>query len=262
MKRLLVMTVTTVLLASGAGAATLSEKVDKTFDVKPGATVVLSNVNGGIRISSWDQPRVRVVAEKEVEGDRDDVKAAMKELRVDIQSRDGGLVITTHYPKESSGATSIFSWLMGDDIDAQVTYELMVPRAMSVDVTNTNGSIRLAEVTGKLELDTTNGKIEVTRCAGSIDASTTNGSINAELVKIAKGQPLRFETTNGRISVAVPTDFAGDIDAGTTNGSIDTEFPVTTTKVGSNSLRGSVNGGGTSLRLRTTNGSINIKKAS
>ncbi|MEA2491096.1 MAG: hypothetical protein QOH21_2888 [Acidobacteriota bacterium] len=261
MKKLLVTTIA-LLLASAASAATLNEKIDKTFDVKPGATVVLSNVNGAIKISSWDQPRVRVLAEKEVEGDRDDIKAAMKELRVEMQPKDGGLVITTHYPKESQGTSSIFSWLMGDDIDAEVTYELMIPRSMSVDVTNTNGSIRLAEVSGKLELDTTNGKIEVTRCAGSIDASTTNGSIHAELVKIAKGQPLRFETTNGRISVAVPSDFAGDIDAGTTNGSIDTDFPVTTTKAGGNSLRGSVNGGGTPLRLRTTNGSIDIKKAS
>jgi DUF4097 and DUF4098 domain-containing protein YvlB len=262
MKKLLLTTAMTMLLATGAGATTLNEKIDKTFDVKPGATVELSNVNGSIKITSWDQPRVRVIAEKEIEGDRDDVKAAMKELRVDIQPKNGGLVITTHYPKEEHGASSIFSWLMGDDIDAQVTYELMVPRSMSVDVTNTNGSIRLAEITGKLALDTTNGKIEVSRCAGTIDASTTNGSINAELVKIAKGQPLRFETTNGRISVAVPTDFAGDIDAGTTNGSIDSDFPVTTTKAGGNSLRGAVNGGGTPLRLRTTNGSINIRKSS
>jgi hypothetical protein len=261
MKRLLVTTIA-LLLASGASAATLNEKIDQTFDVKPGATVVLSNVNGSVRITSWDQPRVRVMADKQVEGDRDDVKGAMKELRVDMQARNGGLVITTKYPKESDGASGIFSWLMGDNIEAQVTYELMVPRSMSVDVTNTNGSIRLVEVTGKLELDTTNGKIEVSRCAGSIDASTVNGSIHADLVKIAKGQPLRFETTNGRISVAVPADFAGDIDAGTTNGSIDSDFPVTTTKTSSNSLRGAVNGGGTPLRLRTTNGSIDIRKAS
>lgn len=259
MKKLLVVTLA-LFLASAAGAATLNETVDRTFDVRPGAEVALTNVNGGIRISTWDQPRVRVVAEKEVEGDRNDVKQALKELRVEIVPKDGGLVIMTHFPKESNGVGGFFSWLTGDDTDAQVSYELTVPRTMNLDIRNTNGSIRLSDVTGQLELDTTNGKIEVARCAGSIEASTTNGSITADLVKFTRGQPLRFETTNGRITVNMPADFAGDIDASTTNGSIDTDFPVTTTKFSENRLRGSVNGGGTPLRLRTTNGSIDIRK--
>lgn len=258
MKKPLVVTAFTMILAASASAATLNETVDRTYDVKPGARVALSNVNGGIRIASWDQPRVRVIAKKEVEGDRGELAAVMKELKVEIQQRDGGLVIETYYPKDANGG--FLSWLFDDDVDAQVTYELTVPRAMNLDVRNTNGSIRIAEINGSFELDTTNGKIEVTRCAGAIDASTTNGSINAELTRIAKGQPLRFETTNGRVTVALPGDFAGEIDAATTNGSIDTEFPVTTTRVGGNSLRGSVNGGGTQLRVRTTNGSVDIRK--
>ncbi|HEY0139889.1 MAG TPA: DUF4097 family beta strand repeat-containing protein [Thermoanaerobaculia bacterium] len=256
----LVVTLFSMTLAVSAGAATLNETVDRTFDVKPGANVALTNVNGGIRISSWDQPRVRVIAKKEVDGDRDDLREAMKELRVDIQQRDGGLVIQTHYPKDSGG-NGVLGWLFGDRIDAQVQYEVTVPRSMNLDVRNTNGSIRVSEINGSFELDTTNGKIELTRCAGAIDASTTNGSINAELMKIAKGQPLRFETTNGRVTVALPGDFTGEIDAATTNGSIDTDFPVTTTRVGGNSLRGAIgNGGGTQLRVRTTNGSVDIKK--
>lgn len=127
-----------------------------------------------------------------------------------------------------------------------------------MEVSNTNGSIRLSDVSGKHELDTTNGRIEVTRCQGSVDASTTNGSIRAELTRVTKGQSLQFETTNGRIEVAVPSDFAGTVDAGTVNGSIRTDLPVTTTRVGKNSLRGTINGGGSSLRMRTTNGSIEI----
>lgn len=260
MKKPLVVTLFSMILAVSAGAATLNETVDRTFDVKPGASVALTNVNGGIRISSWDQPRVRVIAKKEVDGDRDEVGQAMKELRVEFQQRDGGLVIETRYPKDN-GSDGVLGWLFGDRVDAQVDYEVTVPRSMNLDVRNTNGSIRVTEINGSFELDTTNGKIEVSRCAGAIDASTTNGSINAELMKIAKGQPLRFETTNGRVTVALPGDFAGEVDAATTNGSIDTDFPVTTTRVGGNSLRGAIgNGGATQLRVRTTNGSVDIKK--
>lgn len=258
MRKLLI--TATFLIATAASAAELSETIDKTFDVRPGANLVLSNVNGRISIGSWDQPRVRVVAVKGVDGDRDEVQAALRELRVEMQPRDGGLVITTHYPKENKGVGSLLDWLTSDDVDAQVKYDITVPRTMNVEVSNTNGAIHLAGVTGTLELDTTNGKIEVAHCAGSLDASTTNGSITAELVRIAQGQPLRFETTNGRIEVSVPASAAANVDASTTNGSISSDLPVATTRTSSNSLRGTINGGGTTLRLRTTNGGISIKK--
>jgi Putative adhesin len=249
-----------VFVATTLSAATRTETIDRTFDVRPGATVKLSNVNGRITVSAWDQPRVKVVATKKVEADSDDIASAMKELRVDLQPRDGGLVIDTVYPKNDHGG-SLFSWLLGDHVQAQVTYELTVPRAMNVDVSNTNGAIHLTGVAGTHELDTTNGKIEVARCGGSLDASTTNGSIHAELTTVNKGQPLRFETTNGRIEIELPSNLALDLDASTTNGSIDSELPVSTKSVSRNSLRGSINGGGTSLRMRTTNGGIAIRTA-
>lgn len=251
--------VATLLLATSVSAAELKETIDRTFDVKSGASVVLSNVNGRITVNAWDQPRVRVIAKKEVDGDRDEIKQAMQNLRVEMQPRDGGLVIRTHYPRENGGG-SFFDWLLGDHIDAEVTYELTVPRTMNLDVSNTNGGIHLADVTGNLELETTNGKIIVKRCAGSLDAATTNGSIDAELLKVAKDQPLRFETTNGAIDLSIPGNVGANVDAATTNGSISSDLPVATTRTGSNSLRGTINGGGTSVRMRTTNGGISIRK--
>lgn len=246
-----------LLLSTTAGAAELTETIDRTFDVRPGATVTLSNVNGSVTVASWDQPRVRVVATKTVEADRDDVKEALKELRVELQPRNGGLDINTHYPKRNEG--SIFQWLLGSNVEAQVRYELTVPRTMSLDLDNVNGAIRVNGVSGTHEVETTNGKIELTRCAGSVEASTTNGGISAELTTVAKGQPLRFSTTNGRIEVTLPPTLAVDVDAGTTNGSIKTDLPIATTRVEKNSLKGTINGGGTSLRMRTTNGGISIK---
>lgn len=251
-----------LIVSTAASAASLTETVDRTFNVRPGANVTLKNVNGRITVKAWDQPRVKVVAVKEVEAGRDELKKVMQELRVEFVERDGGLSINTRYPNEDRKVASLFDWMFGDHVEAEVQYDLLVPRTMNVDVTNTNGSIRLSDVTGKHELDTTNGKIEVSRCAGSLDASTTNGSITAELQQVAKGQPLSFSTTNGRIEVAVPANLAVDVDAGTTNGSIHSDLPVTTTKIGSNSLRGSINGGGTPLRMRTTNGGISIRSLS
>ncbi len=155
-----------LLVAAGAAADQLTETMDRTFDVKPGANVVLTNVNGRVTVASWDQPRVRVIARKEVKADEDVIKAAMKELRVEIQPREGGLVITTHQPRHNDGWAALFDWIAGDHVQAQVRYEITVPRSMNVEVENTNGSIHATGLAGKLELGTTNGRIEVIRCAG------------------------------------------------------------------------------------------------
>lgn len=246
-----------VLLAAVANAATLTDRIDKTFDVRPGAELSLSNVNGSITIRAWDQPRVRVIAERESSSfDEDEAKKAFAALRVEMTPRNGGLEIVTRHPKSN---LDFLDHLFGKNVSSKVTYDVRVPSTMNVVVDNTNGRIEVTGVTGEFDVETTNGRIEVTRCSGSIDASTTNGRINAELSGVTKGKSLSLETTNGRISLTVPSNVAADIDAGTTNGKIHTDLPVATRHTDRNSLRGKINGGGTPVRLRTTNGSIEIR---
>jgi Putative adhesin len=249
-----------LFLSASVSATEVTESFDRTYDVRPGARVVLDNVNGAITINSWDQPRVQVVATKKVRGDRDDLAQAMKELKIEVAARDGGLVIDTRYPNERNGIASLFDFLSGDDVNAQVTYQLTVPKSMNLDIDNTNGNIRVTDVRGQLDLDTTNGQIQTIRCAGAIDASTTNGRIEAELLTVAAGRSHSLSTTNGRIVLSVPASFSGEVDAGTTNGAITTDLPIAMTRHEDNHVRGKINGGGALVKLRTTNGGIEIRK--
>ncbi|HEX7150804.1 MAG TPA: DUF4097 family beta strand repeat-containing protein [Thermoanaerobaculia bacterium] len=258
MRKLILTTFLSLVLATVAGADTLVEKIDRTFDVRPGANLSLDNVNGKITVKTWDQPRIRVIATKKVEsGSASKAKEALAALKVEINASGNNVAVRTVHPRHEG---DFFDWIFGESVNANVTYDVFVPRsAINMEVENTNGSINLDGVSGKMQLETTNGRIEVLRCAGSIEAATTNGGIKAELLTATKGQPLRFETTNGRISVTLPASFAADVDAATSNGSVTTDLPVSTTRVGKDSLRGAINGGGTPLRLRSTNGSIEIR---
>jgi len=250
-----------MLVAGAAGAAELREKFDKTYETRPGSALSLTNVNGRITIKAWDQPRIQVHAEKYVDGfDSDVAKRAMAALQIDVKQTGTGLAIETRQPKSGDGG-GLFDWLTGNHVNAGVTYELTIPRSMNLAVENTNGSIHVAEVGGKLDVGTTNGRIEVTRCSGSVNAETTNGAIRVELVQVTPGAAMRFETTNGGITLSVPSTIAASVDAGTTNGSVSSDVPITTNSYGKHSLRGTMNGGGPSIRLNTTNGSIRIQSA-
>lgn len=245
------------LIASVAGAATLEETFDKTYAVRPGSHFALENTNGRITIRSWDKASIRVVGEKRVESrDADAAKKVFAELRIEPSLTSDGLQITTHYPRRSEG---FFDWVAGTNISMNVDYEITVPRSTNIDVENTNGSIDISDVRGSARVSNTNGHIEMLRCAGDVDAETTNGHVKAELSDVTAGKSVRLETTNGRITVAVPRTINARLDASTTNGRINSDIPVTTTRAEKTSLRGSINAGGPELRLRTTNGSIDIQ---
>ena len=258
MKRHLLVLLAVLLTASVAGAATLESTFDRTFDVRPGTLFALNNTNGHITIRSWDQPRVQVHAVKRVESrDSESAQKAMNALKIEPSASADGLRINTVYPRQNEG---FFDWLAGTNVSLSVTYDVTVPRSMNLNIDNTNGAIEVTEVRGSHQVSTTNGHIELARCAGDVEAETTNGAIRVELSEVNPGKAIRLETTNGRITIALPKAFAARIDASTTNGSIKTDLPVTTNEVSRNSLRGTINGGGgADLRLRTTNGSITIE---
>jgi DUF4097 and DUF4098 domain-containing protein YvlB len=246
------------LFAVTASATTLEETFDRTYDVRPGALLSLANVNGHITIHAWDQPRVRIHADKRVEASGGTAKEALAELKIEVSPSDGGLRVVTRYPKRGD---NFFDWMFGSHVNASVTYDVTVPRTMSLDLDNTNGGIEVSDVRGSHKIGTTNGRINLTRCSGDLEAETTNGGIHAELLDVTPGKSVKLETTNGRISLSAPPTFAAQVDASTTNGSINTEIPITATKTGRHTLRGTLNGGGPELRLRTTNGSIEIRAA-
>jgi len=246
-----------LLAATTAGAAELEQTVDRTFDVRSGATFYLDNTNGGVHVRAATDNKVHLHAVKKVQTKSNQLQAAMNELKIDITQPDGGVRVVTRYPK-NRGGDSLFSWIAGESLQASVSYELELPQSLTIDIETVNGRVDVSDLTGTMKLETTNGGITIERCRGSLQAETTNGRIDAELLSVTAGRPIRLGTTNGGIKVALPRNLAATVDASTTNGRINTELPVTTTSVHRTALRGTLNGGGPELKLSTTNGGIDI----
>ena len=113
---------------------------------------------------------------------------------------------------------------------------------------------------GNAQLKTSNGRITVAGLAGSLQAETSNGAIDAELTELASGD-LRLESSNGGVAVRLPRDARFSVDAATSNGGVRSDFAVEggQTERRSSSLKGEVNGGGSRLYIRTSNGSVHIR---
>jgi DUF4097 and DUF4098 domain-containing protein YvlB len=151
-----------------------------------------------------------------------------------------------------------------------------------VDAKTSNSSIEGDDIVGDATLRTSNGSIRIARATGAMEARTSNSSIHVNISKPKAGEPLRFESSNGSldltfaelanndirastsnssITLRVPESIKADLRASTSNSSITSQISISTRGMTSkNHLEGQINGGGPTMQLSTSNGSIRILK--
>jgi hypothetical protein len=140
------------------------------------------------------------------------------------------------------------------------------------------GSIEIGEVTGNTVVDTSGGSIRISHAQGPVDAHTSGGSITVEEVMGTikadtsggsikahiSSQPqsdCRLTTSGGSITVQLEDDINVNVNAKTSGGRVHTDFPVTLKgEIDKSALNAKINEGGPELYLRTSGGSIYLRK--
>jgi hypothetical protein len=120
-----------------------------------------------------------------------------------------------------------------------------------------SGGIEVAQDgSGDVDVSSSSGTVRVRGVRGTLRASTTSGGLHVQ--GELRGD-WELSAASGRVRVDVPDGSGFELDATTSSGSIDVGMPVTTTSTGRRTLRGTVHGGGSRLRVRTSSGSIDIR---
>lgn len=252
--------------------------VQQSHNLNTGGEVSIETANGLIRVLAADTSQVSFTATKGARANRvnlgcasvtigdaeEDAAALLEEIEIDVDSSPERLAITTEFPSDSEG------------YNLYVAYDVIAPRGASLTLETSNGPVEIANIQGDITADTSNGKITVQNTAANLDLETNNGAIelvgvsggihaktsNGEIGVIHAG-PLEHdidcETSNGRISLELPEASAFDLVADTSNGRIETDFTVDGERRPGH-LEGAVNGGGSDVKLRTSNGAINVQR--
>ena len=80
-------------------------------------------------------------------------------------------------------------------------------------------------------------------------------------IQCPAGVSASLHTANGAIDLKLPGNFSGQIDAKTSKGRVHSDFPIPFTDKSEKQLAGKIGDGGSAkVKLRTTNGNINVKK--
>lgn len=127
-----------------------------------------------------------------------------------------------------------------------------------LDARTSGGSIAVRQYTGDTDVKTNGGALTLENISGKITGRTSAGSIDVSLADPVSAD-VNLDSSAGSINLAVPPKAGLDVDAKTSIGKIRTEIPMLAMKSGDDRLQGTLNGGGKSVVLRASVGSITIK---
>ena len=176
--------------------------VDESRPLAANGVFELENTNGSVRLTTWDEPRVRIEAVKHAGSER-----ALEELKVEIVGEGDRLSVRTRYPRPH--------WMGGA---GRVDYRVSVPRGARVRVRQRERPRRGRGRRGGLKAETVNGSVDVTDAGGAVEASAVNGSVEVEVARVDPAGRSRLATTNGSVRLTLPRDASAEVEAHTVNG--------------------------------------------
>jgi DUF4097 and DUF4098 domain-containing protein YvlB len=236
-----------LVLAGCAGdhfGTPLRATVDETRPLAANGEFSLENTNGSVRLTTWDEARVRVEAVKRARSER-----ALEELKVEIVAETDRVSVRTRYPRPH--------WL---GHAGSVEYRVSVPRGARVRVTDVNGRVEIDGVGGAVHASTVNGAVDVKDAGGPVEASSVNGSVEVDVARVDPSGRSELHTTNGSVRLTLPRDAGADVEASTVNGSVGCDFDLTDGSKSRRRLEGRIGGGGARFALGTVNGSVHVDR--
>jgi hypothetical protein len=203
--------------------------------------------NGGVSVYGWDRNEIRVQALVQTyASSRQQAEANAREIRIDTDDHR----VRAQGPRPNDA--SYFA----------VSYRVYAPRQSDLNLRAVNGGLSIENLGGRIEMETSNGGLQLNGVSGDVRGRTSNGGVSVRLAGQSwQGAGLDLRTSNGGINLHVPDGYSARLEAGTTNGRVNTEIPVNVHGDVRRNLETQLGQGGAPLRLRTTNGSIRIRRS-
>ncbi len=241
--------------ASGKATDTWS----RTYKLAEKGRFELINVNGKITAEATDGAEVIVEGRRTAKG-RSDEQAKEMLAKLEIREEVGEATVRVEArPPRMSG-------FGGHEIE----WTIKVPKGVIIDLRTTNGGVRLDNLSNEIHAKTTNGGVRGDNITPSvIEATAVNGGVEFSL-----GSPLDstdsvdLETVNGGVTIEMPSESKASIAARCVNGGVNVDgLDIKREEQSSDfdkkrRLNGTMNGGGATVKMNTTNGGIHLARSS
>lgn len=236
-----------LLFAGGGLHATIigtpQAEFRQTYSLNSNGRIVIQNLYGDVRITTWERDEVLV--------------QAIKKSRDPRQLRDASIVVDS-----SSELVSIRTLYGGADAErpASVEYRITVPRTANLEnVKLINGGLSISGVAGSVKASAVNGSIKAERLEGQTELSTVNGQLEADFDRVSRTNSISLTSVNGSIKLSIPGSAGAQLIAHNLSGGIDSDFGHVWRASSGHRLRTLVNRGGAQIHVNNVNGGISIR---
>jgi hypothetical protein len=266
MKRILILLLLS-FFSYGATPDRPKREISKTLPLKPTGRLTLDTYKGSIDIQTWEknQVEVSVVIEPDDEFWNSSSDRDVEEVEIRISGGDDEVRVKSDYTKLERNRHSVISWFGENSFSLPlVHYAIKLPKTANLQVKDYKSKSEISGLSSDIVFNTYKGTVRMKSVDGSVDLETYKGEVRVEFAKLKR--TTRFETYKGKIEVSIPksngfsleTDFTSKTD-------FSSDFDVLTRAHGrrgrDKDYYGSVNGGGTELKLKSGRGTIRLKES-
>ena len=269
-----------LLAASSAGAA--EKKVERTFTVSPGGSLLVDADSASVHVSGGDTNQVTV---------RMSARGSDQELataKLDAFQKNDQVTVMMRRP----GKKGWFNW---GSWKGEGYIEITVPRRYGINVQTSGGSVELKDTIGSATLHTSGGSIVTKNVNGNVEARTSGGGITADTIRgdvdagtsggdirlmhvdgkirgqtsggsvqcslVGINRGILVTTSGGSIRLTLPRAITASFEASTSGGEFSSELAMLTAEQRDGYAKGSINGGGQPINVRTSGGDISLRAA-
>jgi len=236
-------------LVSRNAAEDAREEIRQNYELAPGASVELSNINGGIKIETSDTKTAEVLIER-----LGSSKEALSRRKITVEANANSLRI-----QGEESDVGIFERLFGSSPSERITLKL--PRQVALRTKGVNGSLTVGDIDGPVDVRGINGKIQISSFNGAGEFKGINGNVFVG-VKQVSSQGLELGGINGNIELKLVDKVNADIDIHGINGSVIAEISdVSIDRARHGKYTGRIGDGGSPINANGINGNIRFTRS-
>jgi len=259
---------------SAQSAAPEQEQFQRSFAITPAGTLSVDNYKGSVKITAGNTNQVVINVSKHFDGSESERKWWMENLKIEFSNSADHVDVQVKYPNR----VCVMCW--DENYNGWVDLEIQTPKQINlalkgykdevavsaiqgdIRISSYKSPIRINDTTGAIRIDTYKDIINLQRVAvrGVLEVKSYKADVDIEAASL--GDSASIENSKGSIRLRVTKDTGMDVDfSGGRRSSFHSDFPLSTNAGGFGSeVHGTINGGGTHLRLRTERGSVSIER--
>ena len=269
-----------LLAASSAHAA--DKTLERTFTVSPGGALIVDADSASVQVSAaaTNQVTVRMSAH----GPDKDLAATT------LDAFQKGDDVTVTMRRREKG-----SWFWPSSWNGDARIEVTVPQKYAINIHTAGGDVALTGTTGSAALHTSGGDISAKNVNGNVEAKTSGGGITTDAIRgdvdantsggdvrllnvdgkirgqtsggdvqcslVGINRGILVTTSGGSIRLTLPRATTASFEASTSGGDFSSELATLTSERRDGYAKGSINGGGQPINVRTSGGDISLRAA-